>query len=93
MVTTVSDGTATLDVEVYKVGRDSLVSGSDICSTGATDINSTTFADKEFVITPTGLSAGDMLDIRIAVAVNDAATGTAVDAAIAAAEALLSIRG
>jgi hypothetical protein len=52
-----------------------------------------TFADKNFEITATGLSPGDQLDIRITVAVVDAATGTAVEAALGAVELCLDIKG
>jgi len=92
METTVSDGTATVDVECYKADREGGI-GSDICATAAQSINSLTFANKDFTITPTGLSAGDMLDIRIAVAVNDAATATAVTATIGAIELLADVKG
>lgn len=92
METTVADGTATVDVEAYKCDREGAV-GSDICATAAQSINSLTFANKDFTITPTGLSAGDMLDIRIAVAVNDGSTVTAVIATIGAVELLLDIKG
>ncbi len=65
MITTVSDGTATVDVEVWKEDGAGLV-GSDICATAAQSINSLTKANKTFTITPTGLVAGDVLIIRLA---------------------------
>lgn len=92
MITTVASATATLDVECYKSDGESGL-GSDLCATSALDINSLTLADKDFTITATGLSPGDLLDIRIATAVNDSATGTAVIACIGAASLLLDIRG
>lgn len=92
METTVADTSATVDVECYEVDREGGV-GSDLCTTSAQDINSLTFANADFTITPTGLSAGDLLDIRLAVAVNDAATGTAVTAVIGQVELLLDIKG
>jgi len=93
MITTIAGTAATVDVEVYKSGKEFLVSGSDLCATAATSITSTTLADKDFAITGTGLVAGDQLDIRIAILVNDAATGTAVIGCIGSAEMLLTIRG
>lgn len=93
MITTIAGTAATVDVEVYKSGKEFLVSGSDLCATAATSINSTTLADKDFAITGTGLVAGDQLDIRIAILVNDAASGTNVIGCIGSAEILLSIRG
>ena len=77
MKTTVADTSCDLDAEVYQSDLENGV-GSDLCATNAQPINSLTFADKDFVVTPTGLVAGDVLDVRIAVAYVDAATGTAV---------------
>lgn len=92
MQTTVADGSCTVDFQVYRVARDTTV-GSDICATAATSINSTTFADKDFTITPTTLNPGDLLDIRVALIYVDTATGTAVTPTIAAVELLCDIRG
>lgn len=64
MLTTVSDGTATLDCECWK-SNGSGAAGSDLCATAAQSINSLTPANKDFTITPTGLAAGDRLLIRL----------------------------
>jgi len=92
MTTTVADGSATVDIECYKSNREAGV-GSDLCATAAQSINSLTFSDKDFAITPTGLTAGDVLDIRLTLAVADTATGTAVIADIGAIEMLVDIKG
>ena len=92
MVTTVADVSCTIDLQAYKVNRAGSI-GSDLCSTAAITMNSLTYANKTFTITATGLAAGDVLDCRVAVAVNDAATGTAVIAAIGAIELLADIKG
>jgi hypothetical protein len=93
MITTVSDGTATLDCEAYKLQDDpDDAIGSDLVSTAATTINSTTFANIDFVVTASSLSAGDILDVRITTAVNDGATGTAVIAGITSAKLLCDVR-
>lgn len=39
MITTIAGTAATVDVEVYKSGKEFLVSGSDLCATAATSIN------------------------------------------------------
>lgn len=93
MVTTVASSVATVDVEAYKNGKNGAVSGSDLCSTSAQDINSLTFDDKDFTLTGTGLIVGDILDIRIAVAVTDSATATAVIGALASIELLCQVQG
>ena len=78
MKTTVANGTATVDFEVYKKNDSTGLVGSDLVTTAATTINSLTAADKAFVIDPTGLTAGDELDIRVTIAITDSGTGTAV---------------
>ena len=72
MITTVANpGTApTVDCEVWKDAGTGLV-GSDLCTTAAQSINSLVFANKSFVITPTGLVAGDKLIIRLSLAGTD----------------------
>lgn len=92
METTVASSSATVDAEVYKSDRAAGI-GSDLCTTAATTINSLTFGNKDFTITPTGLTAGDVLDVRVTVAVVDSATATAVTATIGAIEFLLDVKG
>lgn len=92
MTTTVSDTTATVDVQAYRVVRDGTV-GSDLCATAATTINSLTHADREFTITPTTLSPGELLDVRVAIAIVDGATATAVIGTIDAVELVCDVRG
>lgn len=92
MLTTVADVAATLDVQAYRVERDGGV-GSDLCSTSAQDINDLTLANMDFNITATTLTPGDLLDIRLAVLVNDGATVTAVTGIVAAVELLCDIKG
>lgn len=70
MLTTVSDGTATVDVNVWKPDGDGAV-GSDLCATAAQSINSLTLANKDFTITPTGLVAGDKLMVKLSFAGSD----------------------
>jgi len=93
MKTTVADNTATVDAQVYKTDNEGGVSGSDICATSATVMNSLTFADKDFVITPTTLSPGDWIDVRIAILTNDAGTVGAVIGAIGRIQLLCDTKG
>ena len=90
--TTVADNTCTLDVEAYKSDEEGGIS-ADLCATAATTINSLTLANKDFTITETTLNPGDTLDVRIAIACNDAATGTAVTPVIGAAKLLCDTKG
>jgi len=92
MVTTVADTSCTLDVQCHKLDKVTGI-GSDLCATAATSINSLTFADIPFTITPTGLVAGDVFDVRIAITCTDAATGTAVTPTIAGLDLLCDIKG
>lgn len=92
MKTTIADTSCTVDVECYRHDKVGGIS-ADLCATAAQSINSLTFADKSFTITPTAMAKGDVLDIRIAIACNDAATGTAVTPTIANIDFALDIKG
>jgi hypothetical protein len=70
MLTTLSDGTATVDAEVWETDGVGAV-GTDICATAAQSINSLTPANKDFTITPTALSPGDRLIVRLSFAASD----------------------
>lgn len=93
MVTTVADTACTLLVEAYRIGKDDSI-GSQICPTGALSMNTLGAATKSFTITPATLNPGDVLDVRITIAVNDAATTPAVvQAAIFGADVVCDIQG
>ena len=92
MATTVADVTCTIDVQVYKLDKLTGIS-ADLCATAAQTMNSLVFGAKSFVITPSGLVAGDVFDVRIAIACNDGATVTAVTPTIAAIDLLADIKG
>ena len=92
MKTTIADNTATLDVQAYESDSEEGIS-ADLCTTAVTTINSLVMADISFTITATTLAAGDLLDCRIAVAINDAAAITAVIGIIGSAALLVDIRG
>jgi len=74
MLTTVSDGTATLDCEAYLDDEDGTVS-SDSCATAAQSINSVALADYDFVLTTTYYSPGETVVINLTFAGSD--TGNA----------------
>ena len=93
MITTVADTSATIDFEVFKKGETGASVGSDICATSATTLNSLTFGNIDFTITPTGLVAGSMLQVRMKIAVVDAATATAVIAAVEQVKLLCDVKG
>jgi len=93
MLTTVASSSCTVDFEVYKSARDTTKTGSDLCSTSATTINSLTFAAKDFDITATSLSPGDILDVRMTIACVDVATGTVVQPAVADVQFKLDVKG
>lgn len=92
MISTVASATATVDVECWKSDEDA-TAGADICATSAQSINSLTFADKDFTLTPTTLAPGDILEIVISVAVTDSATASAVIGCIGAIKLCLDIKG
>lgn len=80
MKTTVAtnSGATTLGLNVYSNSGVSNLGSADLNTTAAQTINSLTAADKDFVITPTGLAAGQDLHIKMTLTVTDVATGTAV---------------
>lgn len=92
MMTTVADNSCTVDFQVYQTDGETGVS-ADLVTTAATSINSLTFAEKAFAITSTALNPGDVLDIRVAIACNDAATVTAVEPVIGQITLKCDIRG
>jgi len=92
MVTTVSDTTATVDLEVYFNDGDG-AAATDLCSTAAQSMNSLTKANLDFTLTDNTISHGDILDCRVAVAINDGATGTVVIGEISAIKLIRDIKG
>lgn len=89
MKTTVSDTSANLDLEAYRVGAPTV----DVCATAQQSINSLTAADKSFTITPTGVVAGELLFCRVKVAIVDGATATAVIGKINSITAKFDVKG
>ena len=92
MLTNIADTTATLDLSCYQSEEDNTVS-ADLCATAAQSMNSLSFTDLDFIITPAALSPGDMLDCRIVTAINDAATGAEVIGCVAAIKLLCDTQG
>ena len=92
MVTTISDSTATIDVVVYRSDEELGLSADLSTTEAATSINSLTFADIDFTITAATITPGDMLDIRVVIAIVDAVATTAVIGCIGAAQLLCDVR-
>jgi len=92
ILTTVADTSLTLDANCYKSNRDGLAS-ADICATAAQDMNFLAPANYDFVITPTGLVAGDRLLFVLAFAGVDGGDAGVMIPEISQVEILLDIRG
>jgi hypothetical protein len=92
METTVADTSALVDVVAYEIDGTGGIS-ADLVTTAATTANSLTYANVDFTLTATSLVAGDILDVRIAFAVTDGATATAVIGSIGKIALLCDIRG
>ncbi|MGD9648378.1 MAG: hypothetical protein AB7U73_21890 [Pirellulales bacterium] len=92
MITTVASTSATVDCACYESDNAGGI-GADLVTTSAQDINNLTPANKDFTVTPTNLAPGDILDLRVVLAISDTGTGTAVIGMIGAAFLLLDIRG
>lgn len=87
-----ADTSKTLDCLAFLEDGDGAVSGSDKCTTAAQTIT-TSWADYTFVITSTGVSAGDMFDIQLDVAITDSATPSGVVAEISKISFLCDTQG
>jgi len=92
-VDAVADGSATIDFAAFKGNREGLVTGADVVATAATSINSATFADKSFTITPTTLGPGDVLDVLMTLDSTDTAGVSPVIASLGEIALLLAVRG
>ena len=92
MITTVADGSAAVSVAAYESDDDGGV-GTDLVTTASTTINSLTQTTLNFDVTSTALAPGDVLDIRLAAAISDSSTATAVLAKISRVAILLDVRG
>lgn len=81
----------TIDAELFKMGTDGTAAGGDLVTTAAQTITGTSAA-YDFVVTPTGLVAGDALrlNVRGSVAISDA---TATRTHLTAARVLIDIKG
>jgi len=90
VLTSVADDSCTLDVSAYEI-TEAGAAGDDLCTTAAPDMNSTTFADLDFTITPTGLVAGDLLSIVITIAAVDAGNAAAIVPEISKASVLYNV--
>lgn len=93
MLTTVSDGTATIDFEAYAKDEADGTHGSDLVTTAAQTINSLTLAAKAFSLDATGLANGDEISLLMTVAITDSATATAVLGFVAKLYMQMAVRG
>jgi len=89
--TTVADVSCTIDAEAY-VGADGAL-GSDLVTTSAQSMNSLSAASYDFTVNATGVDPGDLLEVRLSISSNDAATATAVTPAIYSIALLCDTRG
>jgi len=83
---------AELDIVVYESDKEGGI-GADLNTTAAKNINAVAWADVTFEITATGLVAGDELDCRLHVALDDTAGANACIANIGKIELLCAIKG
>lgn len=84
-------GTCTIDFSCYKQNAITGAVGTDLVTTAATAISKTE-ALKAFVVTPTGLVAGDLLIFKMTTSV-DNTDSTAIQAQISALNVLCDIKG
>ena len=95
MITTIADTSCTADVQCYLNDEDNSLS-ADLCTTVATTINtllSSSATTVDFTITASTLTAGDLLDVRVAVICDDGAEDTVVIGAITKVALLCDTQG
>lgn len=91
METTLADVSCTVDLEAYVGSSGSL--GSDLVVTSAQSINSLTAANYDFTLSGSGVNPGDLIECRMSIVCNDAASATAVTPAIYKVSLLCDTRG
>lgn len=89
--TTLADVSCTVDLEAY-VGSSGAV-GSDLVTTSAQSMNSLTAANYDFTLSGSGVNPGDLIECRLSIACNDAASATAVTPAVYKVSLLCDTRG
>jgi hypothetical protein len=92
METTVASSSCTVDLEAFVVSTGTTV-GSDLVTTAATDMNSLTAADKDFVIDASAVNPSDVLQCRLSIACSDTGTATAVTPVVISVALLCDTRG
>ena len=92
MLTTISDGTATIDAQCYASNRDGVAS-ADLVATDAQNMKTLTPANYDFTVTPTGRAAGDRLVFVLAFGGSDTGAAGVMISEISEIELLLDCRG
>lgn len=82
-------GTCTVDFEAYLMAKADGSVGSDLVTTAATAV-SATGAAKDFVVTPTGLAAGDKLVVKLTTSIAESA-GSDIHAVITQLAAVVQV--
>jgi len=92
VLTTVADSSAAVDVVAYINDGDGGLS-ADMIATVEQDTNDLAYADHDFSLSTSILTRGDKVDMRIALNLNDAASGTTVRGSISEVSLLMDVRG
>lgn len=91
MESKVADVSCTVDLEAYVGSSGSL--GSDLVVTSAQSMNSLTAANYDFTINASSVDPGQLLECRLSIACNDAASAIAVTPAVYKVSLLCDTRG
>lgn len=86
-----TNGASTIDVEAYEQTGNGAV-GADLCTTVAQTVAKDSWTTSDFVITATGLVAGDILNFKITTSIIESA-GSALAAQIDGIAVLLDVKG
>lgn len=92
METTVASTSCTVDLEAFVLGVGSTV-GADLITTNAQNMNSLSVTDYDFALDAAQIDPGQLLLVRLTIAVSDTATATAVSPAVYSVALLADTRG
>lgn len=78
-VSAAASTSAKVDIEFYLSDREGGNTGGDLCADGEQTL-STSYVDKDFTITPGGLSPGDLIEIKVKFELIDNSDGALIQA-------------
>ncbi len=94
MIGDTCDQSATVDLSVYESDKDATATATDLVATTAVsdNMNNETFQTVDFIITPTSLTGGDILDVLITMTLDDNGDADLMRGCVGAVQLLCDVR-